>query len=207
MKRLKFGFRNLSDSKTLSICEQVHRNLAALPTEHLVQTQHEKLGSMVNDARGSHQRIALLRSQLKEELSHFRKLLADTRNQTINSANMAALNMNNDPVKMGTIGLSLHADKAPVGLPAAPDHVHAVPTDNEGEALLRWKRPLRECSFNVQMQLDPLRENGWKLLDDSLKQTCRVKDLKSGGKYWFRVRANNAHGQGPWSQPFSARVK
>jgi hypothetical protein len=31
--------------------------------------------------------------------------------------------------------------------------------------------------------------------------------LESGVKYWFRVSASNAHGQGPWSQPVSARVK
>ena len=34
-----------------------------------------------------------------------------------------------------------------------------------------------------------------------------VPDLESGKKYWFRVTASNAHGQGPWSQPVCVRVK
>jgi hypothetical protein len=31
--------------------------------------------------------------------------------------------------------------------------------------------------------------------------------LLSGGKYWFRVCANNAHGDGPWSDVVCVRVK
>jgi hypothetical protein len=34
-----------------------------------------------------------------------------------------------------------------------------------------------------------------------------VPGLVSGAKYWFRIRASNAHGPGPWSQLASVRVK
>jgi hypothetical protein len=34
-----------------------------------------------------------------------------------------------------------------------------------------------------------------------------VKVLVSGGKYWFRVRATNAHGTSAWSNLAPVRVK
>ncbi|MBI5772751.1 MAG: fibronectin type III domain-containing protein [Verrucomicrobia bacterium] len=33
-----------------------------------------------------------------------------------------------------------------------------------------------------------------------------MNELEPGGKYWFRVAAINAHGQGPWSQIASTRA-
>lgn len=41
----------------------------------------------------------------------------------------------------------------------------------------------------------------------ALRQTCRVKGLQPGAKYWFRVRASNANGAGPWSNPVGVRVR
>ncbi|MSU57853.1 MAG: fibronectin type III domain-containing protein [Pedosphaera sp.] len=48
---------------------------------------------------------------------------------------------------------------------------------------------------------------GEKTHHTTLVQNCLVKGLTSGAKYWFRVRAVNGHGPGPWSNPASARVK
>jgi hypothetical protein len=59
----------------------------------------------------------------------------------------------------------------------------------------------------VQMTTDRAARTGWKQATICVRQTCDVTGMASGRKYWFRVAANNAHGQGPWSQPVSARVK
>lgn len=39
------------------------------------------------------------------------------------------------------------------------------------------------------------------------QQKSVVKDLKSGGKFWFRICAENSHGKSPWTQAVAVRVK
>jgi hypothetical protein len=73
---------------------------------------------------------------------------------------------------------------------------------------LRWKRPVRRCAFLIQMTSDQAAATGWQQVAISgNRQSCEVTRLESGVKCWFRVAPTNAHGQGPWSQPVSVRVK
>jgi len=66
---------------------------------------------------------------------------------------------------------------------------------------------MRRCSFTVQWHADPPEADQWHHEDTCFKQKCLVKGLVSGGKYWFRVRASNAHGHSAWSQMACVRVK
>ena len=207
MKRLKFGFRNKTAQEQLDICERTIKNVAAQPAEYLVNVDLPEVQSVVAATRASHDRIASLRIELKSEISRRNSLLSKARTKVQAAAGFAALGMNEDTAKMLSLGLPLHSEKHPVGKAGAPTYFTAKPTDGEGEALLRWKRPVRLCSFDIEMKADPLNRNQWKRLDSSLKQKCLVKDLESGMKYWFRVRACNAHGDGPWSELASVRPK
>jgi len=207
MKRLKFGFRNLSAADQLRVCESTAQNLATLAPEHLAETKHEALADVVAQARASHDRVISLKNELKAAITQRDTLIRQAREHTIRSASIAALNMNNNPAQMLAIGLPLHAEKAPVGLPGGIEGLRAAPTAKEGEAALRWRRPLRDCRFEIEAQADPYSESGWKYMDVSFKQSHTLTGLTSGHKYWVRVRAANAHGRGPWSQPATVRVK
>jgi len=208
MLRLKFSFRNKSADEQLLICESISRNISALPPEHREQTRHEELAGMVGELRESHERIAALRSELKSEISRRNGLLSRARTLTTGSANLAAVNMNSDPAKMLGITPHLHSPKTPVGLPPMVTNLRAAPTATEGEAMLRWKRPLRECSFEIEAQTEPFNADNWKRTEFTcLKQSRLMPGLISGAKYRFRVRASNAHGPGPWSEAAIVRVK
>jgi hypothetical protein len=54
------------------------------------------------------------------------------------AANITGVNMNDDPLKMMAVGLNLMAAGSPVGAAAAPKNLRGHPTDNEGEARLRF---------------------------------------------------------------------
>jgi len=46
-------------------------------------------------------------------------------------------------------------------VPATPDHFYGEPTDSEGEVILRWKRTVRRCIFQVQWHTDPPDADHW----------------------------------------------
>ena len=206
-KKLKFGFRNLSALETVALCERTVQSLAQLPPEHLHDVKQAEFAATTAAARASLLRVDELRSALKAEVSRRNTLVKKAREQMTYAAGMAALNMNGDAVKMLSLGLPLAAPKAPAHVPAAPESLRAVPTASAGEAELRWVRPMLRCMFEVQAQAAPLHEDGWKYVNTCSRQKVRVQGLTSGDLYWFRVRAFNARGHGPWSQLASARIK
>ena len=208
MKRIKFGFRNQSAADTLHLCERAVQNLAALPSEHLAEVPHAALADTVAATRASHDRIASLRAELKTEVSRRNALLRAAREQTTRCVNWVASNMNHDPVKMLSTGFDLHAPWSKASPPDAPTNLHAEPTASAGEAQLTWKRPMRDGWFEIQMQVGDFHPDGWRRAEtSSYRQSCTLTGLESGGLYWFRVRACNRRGQGPWSELATARVK
>lgn len=208
MPRHKLDFRNKNHLEQLTIFEHVITSVDALPVDKREDAYLEELRTITASARTSHERIAALRSELKSEVSH-RKALFDAGRQAANRAGVGALlKSNRQPAEILATGLDLHAStRAPVGVPATPDHFYGEPTDSEGEAILRWKRTVRRCIFEVQWHTDPPDADHWHFELTCTQQKCHVKGLVSGAKYWFRVRAGNAHGQSAWSQMAPVRVK
>ena len=209
MNRYKLNFRNKNHLDQLGMFEKIITSLDALPADQREDAYLEELRTVTEAARASHSRIASLRSELKSEVSHRKTLFAAGRTAA-NRAGVGALlkTGTRDAAKILAVGLDLHAStKVSVGLPAAPMNLHAVPTDGEGEAQLRWKRTVRRCGFEVQWHADPPDADHWHQEVTCFKQKYLVKGLVSGGKYWFRVRASNAHGTSAWSNLAPVRVK
>jgi hypothetical protein len=207
MNRYKFGFRNRSAAEQLLFCERLLVPIAALPPERRSEEYLTNAQGVVAETRASENRIGQLRAELKAEISRRKELLPKMRNATIRIAMNVAILCQHDAVKMMEIGLELEAPKnVRVGPPGAVN-IRGEASAREGEVVLRWKRPLRNCIFEVQLCVDPLTADKWKQCNIALRQTSRVKGLQSGVKYWFRVRASNANGEGPWSNPVAVRVR
>jgi hypothetical protein len=207
MQRFKLTFRNKSALEQLNLCEQTVHGIAAsgLPQTdpaHLTDAQ-----ATVAALRTSYERVDSLRAELKSELSRRKQLLADARKKVTRASLGLALAVNSDPSKLLAAGLDLEASKTVrVGVAATPDHLSAVPTAGEGEVHLKWRRTVRRCSFRIECRADH-EPDGWKMIDSSFRQTCRIEGLVSGVKYWFRIRAENTHGASAWSNLATARPK
>jgi len=207
MQRFKLGFRNKSALEQLALCERTVTSMAAKPEYQFDPAQVTDAQGAVTALRASHERIAQLRTELKTEISHRSELLREARNKVSRASLGVSVKVSGDPSKLMAAGLELEKPKTiPVGKPAAPDHFSGEPTASEGEARLRWRRPLRRCWFQIECRLDTA-PDGWSMVESCGQQTCVIKGLVSGGKYWFRVCAVNAHGEGPWSNPVAVRVK
>jgi hypothetical protein len=207
MNHFKLGFRNKSASTQLGICERVVASLTAKPELLKDADRLTEASDAVAALRMSHDRILQLRGQLKSEITRRNQLLRAARNKVTNAGFNAAYAAEFEPVKMVEAGLELPRPlNVPVGKPGAPDNFRGEPTNKDGEARLRWKRPVRRCWFEIEYSLDVTAKD-WTMCATSPHQVCVVGKLVSGGKYWFRVRATNAHGEGPWSNPVAVRVK
>jgi Fibronectin type III domain len=208
MQHHKLDFRNKSHLEQIIIGERLIASAEALTAERRQNLRLEELRAHTASARASHERIAALRSDLKAEITSRKAHLAGVRTVAANVAAGIALNLGYQPAEILAAGLELaQTAKTRVGKPDAPTNLRAVPTDSDGEALLRWRRPLLRCSFEVQWHADPPEAGHWHHEDSCFKQKYLAKGLVSGAKYWFRVRASNAHGPGPWCDIASVRVK
>jgi hypothetical protein len=71
---------------------------------------------------------------------------------------------------------------------------------------LRWTRPLRRCSFVVQISTNPGDSGSWKHCLTCCITQCVIEGLTPGMRYWFRVHALNRQGHGSWTQPLPVRA-
>ena len=69
-----------------------------------------------------------------------------------------------------------------------------------GEVVLRWKRVRRASSYVIDQTTDVRTPASWTRTGMSTKAKAYVDGLTSGTRYWFRVAAVSAAGQGAWSE-------
>lgn len=106
-----------------------------------------------------------------------------------------------DAVKIQSAGMDVRADGAPIGpLPAPTDFVATV-GDMDGEIDLDWDSVRGATSYVVERSPDPITPTSWQQAIVVTKSKGTVSGLTSGTKYWFRVAAVGAAGQGAWSDP------
>jgi hypothetical protein len=207
MKRFKLGFGNRSLLEQIAICRRVADGIGRLSAEQRRTLARHPVAASVAEATDAYTQVESLKIALRAALSRRDLNVRAMRDHTTAAANGIFAVTGGDPLALLAAGVGIVKTKQPVGRPDAPARLRVLSTEFEGTVRLRCKRPVRRCTFIIQTTTAPTATRGWKHAAISIRQTCDVKELKSGMKYWFRVSATNAHGQGPWSQPVNARVK
>ena len=106
-----------------------------------------------------------------------------------------------DVQKIMSAGMSVKDAGAPIGELPAPMGLYATSGDEDGEIVLNWEPVRGAKSYAVQMTTDPNVPDSWAHKMNVSESFTDVKGLTSGGKYWFRVAAVGAAGQGAFSDP------
>ena len=75
----------------------------------------------------------------------------------------------------------------------------AVNGARAGELVLRWKAVRRASSYVIEQTTDVQTPASWTRTEMSTKAKAFMDGLTSGTRYWFRVAAVSAAGQGEWS--------
>jgi hypothetical protein len=207
MKRFKLGFGNRPILDQIAICNRVASGIGKLSAEHRKAVACHPVAASVAEAADAVAEVEALKTTLRAALQRRDKKVHAMRFHTTRATVAIRAATGGDPEALLMVGVGIAKDKQPVGKPDAPARFQVFATNYEGTVSLRWKRPVRRCTFLIQMTTAPSATRGWKQVAISIRQTCTVTGLKSDQKCWFRVGATNSHGQGPWSQPVSTRVK
>lgn len=106
---------------------------------------------------------------------------------------------NGDETKILSAGIRVKAKPTPVGPMPKPNGFKIDSTDRSGELECRIDSITGAKSFVFQVNTLPDNEDSWKNGAISPKPKAVISGLTSGTKYFVRVAAIGAAGQGPWS--------
>lgn len=208
MSRPKLGFRNKPAREQILICERVIADLKRAPQKDFQTLRVAELTQKVAAIRASHERINHLKADLKAETGRRNELLRKVRPLLTASYAYHAGRLGREAHQLLAAGIEVEVSKRrSVGPPAKPTNVRAVPASHSTDITLRWERAVRRCMFQVEARRDGQPDTEWRIVHQGFKIKAVISGLNSGGLYWFRLRAINAHGAGPWSNPVSARVR
>jgi hypothetical protein len=108
-----------------------------------------------------------------------------------------------DQAKIESSGFSVRNIPAgPIGDLPAPADVDVTPNDNAGTVNMSWEKVRGAYTYIVEKAADAPSLT-WAPALTATKTKVVVNTMTSGAKYWFRVSAVGAAGQGPWSDPIS----
>lgn len=108
-----------------------------------------------------------------------------------------------DAAKIISSGFNVKAPAAPVGDLPAPDNVSITPSTHPGAVDMKWKRVRGARCYLVSQAADSSAPLDWSMGVATTKAKAAVNTMTSGGRYWFRVAAVGAAGQGAWSDAVS----
>ncbi len=98
-------------------------------------------------------------------------------------------------------GMDVKSPKSPPQIPEQVLNLKAEEGDSSGTMKLSWKKVKGAKSYNVEITTDVNTPASWAFKISSTKAKITVNTLTSGTKYWFRVYAVGAAGDGAPSDP------
>jgi hypothetical protein len=111
-----------------------------------------------------------------------------------------------DQAKIESAGFSVRGTPAPLPVPDQVMSLNVLLNGSPGHSKLIWEPVAGAEGYLVQGSPDPITPLSWTQSIVSTKTTFLGNGATAGQKYWFRVAAFNAAGQGPWSEPASRPV-
>ncbi|MDB6124467.1 MAG: hypothetical protein JWQ71_3460 [Pedosphaera sp.] len=129
----------------------------------------------------------------------------DVKNDALNlilsqEANYVENTSNGDKAKILSSGFDVRNPSTPIGvLPQVAD-LSAGPSEDEGSADLAWTGVRGAKSYAIERAPNSA-DLQFVMVGTSTKTKTSLNTMTPGNKYWFRVAAVGAAGQGAWSDP------
>ncbi len=108
-----------------------------------------------------------------------------------------------DKATIESAGFGVRTGPTRIGQLEAPAHLKVTPGQTDGSVKISWTKVRGARAYNVERALDSSHGLDWSNVLSSSKTRAIVNSMQSGHRYWFRVAAIGAAGQGAWSDPVS----
>jgi hypothetical protein len=103
---------------------------------------------------------------------------------------------NGDEAKIISAGYDIKKTATPIGAMDVPINVLAKEGAGAGNVVITWKAVKGAKAYNIEQSDDITKPENWLHVATVTKAKCDVHTLVSGARYWYRVYAIGAAGQG-----------
>jgi hypothetical protein len=201
MGKIKLNLRNMGASEKIQFARQIVTAMNGNPN---FPTPDPALANVTTDANTleaayNEANVARQEATAKASAQDDKESLLDL--TLMKLANYVENVSNGDETIIQSAGMSVRSKPAPIGPLGIPAALSATAGDIEGQIRLIFERVYGAKAYIIEISPDPPTPTSWKQVTISTKSSYTVTDLVSGTKYWFRVAAIGAAGQGPWSDP------
>jgi len=199
MAFVKIGTKGMSVPQKIQYVRQIVTDMTGnanfttpSPTLATMSTNATTLETNYNGAETARQQSKAKTALMDEQSASVDALLASLANYVQNASG-------GDEAKIASSGFSVrNIPASPIGeLPAPTDFV-VMENGGSGSVKFRWKKVRGAMSYILETAPDGPVLNFNSPIGSS-KTRAEKEGLTSGTKYWFRVCAVGAEGQGPWS--------
>lgn len=104
-----------------------------------------------------------------------------------------------DAAKIESAGFGVRDTPAPLPVPEQVLSLNVFLNSEPGHSKLSWKPVDGAEGYLVQGSPEPITPTSWTQSIVSTRTMCESNGAVAGQKYWYRVAAFNAAGQGAWS--------
>jgi hypothetical protein len=203
MALVKVGISNMSDPDKIQFARQIVTQMTGntnftTPTPALVSitTAADDLETAYNDAQTAAAAAKTATSVQADKSEALDLLLMQEGNYVENASG-------GDQSKIESSGFDVrNVPAGPIGALPAPANVEVTPHDIPGTVNMVWEKVRGAKSYTVERAVDAPTLN-WTTALNSTKTKTVVNTMVSGTKYWFRVSAIGAAGQGAASDPIA----
>ena len=143
------------------------------------------------------------RANAKEQTSIMNKKVGALETLVMQEASYVQSVSGGDKATIESAGFAVRTEPTRIGQLEAPAHVSIVPGLTDGTVHISWKKVRGARAYNIERAIETGRELDWSNVLSSSKTRAVVNSMNSGERYWFRVAAIGAAGQGPWSDAVS----
>lgn len=199
MNYIKLDLYNLTLNETFQHAKLVQNSMTGnpnFPSPPITMAEYGTLRETAEQSAAEYE--AMLQSLDALKTKRDRDVAALDRGTT-RLANYAESEVGNDPAKLLSGGFKPRAPRSPSGRPEAPQSFLAEPGDRPGVIDASWARVRGAKVYEVQVS--PEDGSSWKTVMMVTKASATLKDLVSGARLTYRVRAIGTGGEGPWSDP------
>jgi hypothetical protein len=198
--KVKLNLRQLSVEEKIVFSKQIITSMTANPNFATPVPSLATVTTAITAAETANADLKVARKATVTKASILDDKLADLDSIVTQLAAYVESTAKGDDTKIKSAGMGVKSQGAPIGIPSAPENLLAVAaTQNEIE--LNWDKVSGAKSYVVQLTQDLNGNANWSISSVVTKAKVTIKNLESGKKYWFKVAAVGAAGQGPFSDP------